>query len=287
MTEELPAVDVPRSAPDTRREIDAAARGPEMLGIAVLAGSANVIMQLAHPGVGYGVYESRVDSGNLFVHPLKRTRTTLSYLAVATYGTPEDRRAFRRAVGRAHAQVHSTDTSPVTYDAFDPDLQLWVAACLYRGWEDMQRCFGDPAAITEETYQQGAVFGTTLQVPPERWPATRADFEEYWVRQVSQMTVDPEIRDLLRSIARLEFAGPVIAGLAGWWSQILTVGFLPEEFRQQMGMSLKPWQQTVFDAHNQVARMVVRRLPGPLRRFPFGLLLADVRRRNRTGRPLV
>ena len=33
-------------------------------------GAANVIMQLANPGVGYGVsMESKVDSGNLHKHP--------------------------------------------------------------------------------------------------------------------------------------------------------------------------------------------------------------------------
>ena len=47
----------------TRDEIDSS--DLTMLGAAALAGPANVIMQLAMPAVGYGVYESRVDSGNL------------------------------------------------------------------------------------------------------------------------------------------------------------------------------------------------------------------------------
>ena len=33
------------------------------MGVGLLAGPANVIMQLARPGVGYGVMESRVESG--------------------------------------------------------------------------------------------------------------------------------------------------------------------------------------------------------------------------------
>ena len=51
------------------------------------AGAANVIMQLSSPGVGYGVVESKVDSGNLLKHPWKRARTTFQYLAVAILGT--------------------------------------------------------------------------------------------------------------------------------------------------------------------------------------------------------
>jgi uncharacterized protein (DUF2236 family) len=34
-----------------------------LMGVALLAGPANVIMQLARPGVGYGVLESRIESG--------------------------------------------------------------------------------------------------------------------------------------------------------------------------------------------------------------------------------
>src|SRR5690349_25166943 len=112
-----------------------------MLGLGLLAGPANVIMQLARPGVGYGVLESRVESGRVDLHPIKRARTTFTYLAVATKGTEAQKAAYRRAVNKAHAQVYSTDESPVKYHAFDKDLQLWVAACLYKGGVDIRRVF--------------------------------------------------------------------------------------------------------------------------------------------------
>jgi uncharacterized protein (DUF2236 family) len=67
-----------------------------LMGIALLAGPANVIMQLARPGVGYGVLESRVESGRVDLHPIKRARTTFTYLAVATKGSDEQKAAFRR-----------------------------------------------------------------------------------------------------------------------------------------------------------------------------------------------
>ena len=74
-----------------------------LMGVALLAGPANVIMQLARPGVGYGVLESRVESGRVDRHPIKRARTTFTYLAVATKGTDAQKAAFRRAVNKAHA----------------------------------------------------------------------------------------------------------------------------------------------------------------------------------------
>ncbi len=45
----------------------------------------------------------------------------------------EERAFYRRQVNRSHALVRSAADSPVRYNAFDPRLQLWVAACLYRG----------------------------------------------------------------------------------------------------------------------------------------------------------
>src|ERR1700693_1655733 len=86
-------------------------RGPTvdegLMGIALLAGPANVIMQLARPGVGYGVLESRVESARVDRHTIKRARTTFTYLAVAMAGSDVQKAAFRRAVNHAHAQVYS------------------------------------------------------------------------------------------------------------------------------------------------------------------------------------
>ena len=50
----------------------------------------NIIMQLANPKVGWGVHESRVDSGSAFHHPVKRARTTGTFLAVALIGEERD-----------------------------------------------------------------------------------------------------------------------------------------------------------------------------------------------------
>src|SRR4051794_24464091 len=53
-------------------------------------GNANVIMQLAHLPVGRGVAESPVESGRVDKHPVKRLRTTMSFLAIAILGSEEE-----------------------------------------------------------------------------------------------------------------------------------------------------------------------------------------------------
>src|SRR3954447_17313379 len=98
-------------------------------------GNANVIMQLALRPVGRGVAESPVESGRVDKHPIKRLRTTMSFLVIATLGTDEERRGLRAEINRQHRQVRSGPDSEVAYNAFDPELQLWVAACLWKGTE--------------------------------------------------------------------------------------------------------------------------------------------------------
>ncbi len=174
---------------------------------AVLLPAANVIMQLSLPGVGYGVLESPVDSGNVYKHPFKRARTTGTYLAVATIGTESDRALIRAAVDTAHRQVRSTSSSPVSYNAFDPGLQLWVAACLYRYFVDQHEFLYGPLddAAADAVYQDAKRLGTTLQVREAMWPPDRIAFDDYWKRSLEDLRIDPAVREHLYGVAAMAF----------------------------------------------------------------------------------
>ncbi|WAL63182.1 oxygenase MpaB family protein [Amycolatopsis cynarae] len=260
-----------------------------MLGAGLLAGAANVIMQLAHPGVGYGVVESRVASGRLFDHPVKRTRTTLTYLAVAVLGTDEERKAYRKAVNKQHAQVRSTASSPVRYNAFDPELQLWVAACLYRGFEDTCTVFLGPfdEQTLEEVYRASATLGTTLQVREEMWPADRAAFEEYWHAALEKVSIDDTVREHLYDIATLKFLPAPVRAPFAHFNLFVTTGFLPPRFREEMRLSWSPRRQERFDRLMRVIGTAARNSPRVVREFPYNFYLWDLRRRLAAGRPLV
>ncbi|TVT22627.1 DUF2236 domain-containing protein [Amycolatopsis rhizosphaerae] len=260
-----------------------------MLGAGLLAGAANVIMQLAHPGVGYGVVESRVESGRLFGHPVKRTRTTLTYLAVAVLGTDEERKAYRKAVNRQHAQVRSTASSPVRYNAFDPELQLWVAACLYRGFEDTCTAFLGPfdEQTLEEVYRASATLGATLQVREEMWPGDRAAFEEYWNAALEKVSIDDTVREHLYDIATLKFLPAPVRAPFARFNLFVTTGFLPPRFREEMRLSWSPRQQEGFDRLMRLIGTAARHSPRAMREFPYNFCLWDLRRRLAAGRALV
>lgn len=270
-------------------QIDSSFFAKSLLSMGQTMSTANVIMQLANPAVGYGVAHSTVESGRLDRHPIKRARTTASYLAVAAMGTAEDRRQFRQAVNRQHVQVRSRDDSPVEYNAMNPELQLWVAACLYFGWEDIyERVHGPLVGAERETfYQQGKVVGTTLQMPAEMWPADREQFQAYWDQQVDRIEISDEIRDFLLNIANFGYAHRRIQQRYGPTKYRRTIGYLPEPFRVALRVPWSEADQQWFDAY--VARQVQRerRKPLWLSQLIFRALLWDVRIRNRFGRPLV
>jgi uncharacterized protein (DUF2236 family) len=264
-----------------------------LMGMALLLGPANVIMQLARPGVGYGVLESRVESGRVDLHPIKRARTTFTYLAVAMAGSDAQKAAFRRAVNRAHAEVYSTADSPVQYNAFDPDLQLWVAACLYKGGVDFYRMFvGEmDEQDADRHYRDGMVLGTTLQVPAEMWPPDRAAFDRYWQEQLDKVHIDDTVRDYLYPIAVARMRGMTLPEslrrLPESLALLITTGVLPQRFRDEMRLSWDAAKQRRFDRLIAVLRTVNNLMPRFVRRFPFNVLLWDLDRRIKAGRPLV
>ncbi|OBG37220.1 oxygenase MpaB family protein [Mycobacterium sp. E3198] len=287
---ERPISDPPRSQSIRRRR---AAADYGMMGVALLAGPANVIMELSRPGVGHGVVESRVESGRIDRHPIKRARTTFTYIAVANAGTEAQKAAFRRAVNRSHAQVYSTPDSPVSYNAFDPELQLWVAACIYKGGIDIYRTFVGELDDEEadRLYRDGMALGTTLQVPPEMWPPDRAAFDRYWQESLAKVHIDDTVREFLYPIAVSRVRG---FSLPRWlqrrsedFNLLITTGFLPQRFRDEMRLPWDAAKQRRFDRLMRVVGAVNNLLPRRVREFPFNWMLWDLDRRIRTGRPLV
>lgn len=257
--------------------------------IGAASGAANVIMQLSWPEVGWGVKESRVDTGNVYKVPFKRARTTFQYLAVATLGTDEDKRVYREEVTRIHKRVHSTLDSPVKYSALDPKLQMWVAACLYIGFEDVFEWLHGTMTDEdrEEFYRSAPTLGTTLQVRPEQWPATRAEFETYWREGIAKVRFDEPVRQHLIGLAELRMMPRPTAALLGDANRWMTTGFLHREFRDALGLPWSPRDQRRFERFLAATAAVNRLLPKPVRTVTYRVLLADLRWRLKNGKSLM
>lgn len=259
-------------------------------GIAVfLAGPANVCIQLALRPVGRGVVESTVHSGSVYRHPLKRFRTTIGYLDVAMRGDDQLRADYRHAVNGSHRPVRSGPDSPVKYNAFNRDLQLWVASCIFYGFRDsMTRMRGPLSADEEELLLQACSrLATTLQVPAEMWHADRTAFEAYWADGLAKIEIDDETKDYLLGIVDARILPAPLARLFGPPMRFFNTGYLPPEVRAALGLTWTDRQERRFNAILRFLGRVSRPFPPVVRRVPMNWMTLNLRARRALGRPLV
>ena len=255
---------------------------------ATLLPAANVIMQLALPGVGYGLWKPGGQRKRV-QHLFKRARTTGTYLAVATIGTESDRALIRDAVDVAHRPVRSTSSSPISYNAFDPKLQLWVASCLYRYFVDQHEFLHGPLDDTtaDVVYRDAKRLGTTLQVQERMWPPDRVAFNEYWKRSLDDLRIDAPVREHLRGVASMAFLPLPLRVLAGPLNLFATTGFLAPEFRSMMQLDWSERQQRRFDWLLSALRLADQLIPQRAWIFGYQLYLWDMRFRARLRRRIV
>ena len=278
----------------TRKRRVTNARKPAQLAEALdfwsFAGAAaNVVMQLGWPEVAYGVMESKVETGSLMHHPWKRARTTVQYLAVAVLGDEQERAAFREAVNTAHRHVHSDSESPVKYNAFNKELQMWVAACLFIGFENShQLLHGVMSEEEAETFYQSArPLATTLQVPDSMWPATRKEFDHYWNVGCERVVIDDTTCDFLNDLVDLKMINPLIRLPFVNLLRFLTTGFLPPLYRDQLGLEWTEDDRRRFEHLFTFVSIVNKFLPKSIRFGGSRMLMNDLRRRIKNDKPIV
>lgn len=246
----------------------------------LLLGSGSAVMyQLAVWGVGKGVAEH----STTMQRPVDRLRTTLSYVYVMGLGTDEERTAVARMVNKMHGPVRGDG-----YSAFDPQLQLWVAATLAEvGREMYERIHGPLDAVTlERLYRDGWVYGTALQVKPEMWPPTRAEFDLYWEQMQGEFRSDPQIRRYAQALLSSRDAKWFVRPLTPLIS-LVTRGNLSSAAREALGLSWSDREQRRYDRFWRFVRVAYPLIPRFVRRVPAKVAMADIRWRMRTGRRVI
>ena len=149
--------------------------------------------------------------------------------------------------------------------------------------------------IDEQTadrlYLKGRALATMLQVPEAMWPADRAAFDRYWQKSLDDVHIDDAVREYLYPIAASRLRGLTLPGPLRRGSDnlalLITTGFLPQRFRDEMRLPWDVARQRRFDRLIAVLRTVNTVAPRFVRELPFNVLLKDVDWRLRTGRPLV
>lgn len=251
--------------------------GEQML---MLGAGSTVMYQLAMKGVGLGVAEH----STTMKRPVDRLRTTLTYVFVMSLGTEAEKKAIVRMVNR----MHSTVRSPGRYSAFDPDLQLWVAATLAKNGEWLFEKVFDPMdeATKERIYRESWIFGTALQVTPEMWPQTRAEFDVYWQESLTKLEPDPIVQRYANELLDVRSA-PWVMRPALPLQSLMTRGNLDARTREILGLSWSPREQRLYDAFWKMFVPAYRLVPRPLRQLHARLVMRDMRRRMRKGKRVI
>jgi uncharacterized protein (DUF2236 family) len=244
-----------------------------------LGAGSTVMLQLALRPVGLGVAEHSATLNR----PLDRLRTTATFVICMVLGTEAERQAVGRMVNKAHVPVRSAE-----YNAFDADAQLWVAATLARNFEQMyERTFGPLSEESRERiYRDSWVFGTILQVTPDMWPPTRAEFEDYWTAMQSQLSAEPAVRDYARQLLTTR-GKPLIAKPLMPIQSLMTRGNLTPEQRALLGLPWSARDQKRYDLFWRYFPRVYRRVPRVLRTVGARVNLFDMRLRMKLGRRVI
>jgi len=251
--------------------------------LTLAGGGRALLLQIAHPAVGRGVVEHSDFAERL----MDRFDGTMLYLTATMFGSEAELAALRRFVNRAHAPVRGEGApGGPAYNAYDPELQLWVAATLYQTVMDLHRRIFGPLTPAQEdrAYHELSRALSNLQLTSDRWPDRRSEFDTYWVAMVESLRVDDDVRAVSRQI--------LYPRRVPWWLRptlplvrLVSAGLLPDPVRQQFGLAWGVRRQRRFDRAIRWAAAVYPRLPLLLRHLPRERYRAKLRRAMRAAGP--
>lgn len=246
----------------------------------MLGAGSTVLNQLADLPTGLGVAEH----STTLARPVDRLRTTLLFVYVAVCGTDAEREQVRKLVNKAHAPVRSQGR----YSAYDPELQLWVAATLaHNAVSIYERVFGPlDDASRQRLYQESQIFGTMLQVRPEQWPPTPEAFERYWQEKLGTLASDPKVQvyaQRLLSPARAPYPLRPLLMLQSFMAR----GTVEPAVREALGLIWTPQDQRRYDLFWSIYPAIYRRIPRPIRHLSAHAVLLDTRLRMSLGRRVI
>jgi uncharacterized protein (DUF2236 family) len=248
----------------------------------LLAFPSALALQVAHPAVGAGV-----DDHSVFrTDPWGRGERSLASLQLWVYGG-DDAVSEGRRLRRLHRTVKGTDAHGERYHALDPDAYEWVHATGFPVYLHAQRILGRrpfTGAQERRLYAEWLCVGRVLGLRDRDMPQTVEEFWTYWRGMLEGRL---EVTAVLRELVALDAAVPPLdrgpAALrmllkAGWplllppflrLRRFLTVGFLPPDAREALGMRWTPRQERRLRRLGRAVRIVAPLLPERLRWLPY------------------
>ncbi|AQR60292.1 hypothetical protein BZG35_00450 [Brevundimonas sp. LM2] len=163
----------------------------------LVGGVSSLLLQMLHPKVLAGVW----DHSNFRADMHGRLRRTARFIAVTTYGGPDEAKRAIDRVRTIHSHLGGVLPSGESYRVSDPELLAWVhvTECwsFLNGWIR----YGEPdmsAADQDRYFAEMAVMGDMLGADP--LPRTRAEARRLIDRMRPQLRVDDRTREVARLV---------------------------------------------------------------------------------------
>jgi uncharacterized protein (DUF2236 family) len=222
------------------RATDAGLYGPDSVSwqvnreTTVLFGGARaLLMQAAHPLILAGARQTGFYERN----PWRRLERTLRLSFTITFGTREEALAAAARINQVHRDVHGDDeVTGLPYDAMDPELLLWVHACLIDSQLVFERLtVGKLDDEGQERFHREQMVGAELLgLDRSRIPPTVAELRRYidemaagGALRVTEETL--QVADLIRHPPREVPWRPVLRQVS-WWAFATLPGPLREAY---------------------------------------------------------
>ncbi|MFB6671306.1 oxygenase MpaB family protein [Streptomyces sp. NPDC056390] len=248
----------------------------------LLALPAALTLQVAHPAVGAGVDEHSV----FRTDPWGRGERSLRSVMLWVYGGDAAAEEGRR-LRQLHRTIRGTDTRGRSYHALTPTYYAWVHATGFPVYRQAQRYLGRrPFTDAQERllYAEWLQVGRILGLHDRDMPQT---VEEFWPYYRKVLADEIELTAVVRELVAVDVPvpppdhGPLPVRLvlrALWpvllpplarFRRFLTIGLMPPDAREAIGLPWTPVQERRLRRFGAVVRQVVPLLPERLRYLPM------------------
>jgi uncharacterized protein (DUF2236 family) len=233
--------------------------------VLLLGGRATLLMQLAHPLVAAGV----ADHSNFRTDPIDRLKRTMDTMLSIVFGDRASAERIVTGVNAVHDHVTGRGADGRPYSARDPHLMLWVHATLVDSSVTMyEACVktlteAERARYYEETAVVARLFGIPEAIRPDTLEGLRAWMDE--LIETKEVTVTPLAREVAAPIIR---PLRIIPRRLAESSAVVTAALLPPPIRDGYGLKTGRTRAGLLALGRGASRLVVPRLPGPVRQWP-------------------
>ncbi|MFB8207536.1 oxygenase MpaB family protein [Streptomyces sp. NPDC056010] len=262
---------------------------------ALLMLPAALTLQVAHPAVGAGVDEHSV----FRTDPWGRGERSLSSLQLWVYGGEEAAEEGRR-LRRLHRTIQGTDTRGRPYHALTPANYAWVHATGYPVYMHGARYLLRPLSRAQERalYAEWLQVGRVLGIQDRDMPQTIEEFWPYFRAMLAdEIEKTPVVAELVATDTAvpppdrgpwalrllLRAVWPVLLPPLARFRSFLTVGLMPPDAREAIGLEWTEAQERALRRFCTVVRLVVPVLPERLRYLPRARRARAAHRATRTG----